>query len=189
MGMYTNIVHPVTGELFQIKTGDDNPHTYKVGSVIPWEPNPFYPGYHLDGVYEGIGGDTDDWKYVMVVIKNQTVTAVVDNGDVAKWEDHYTALIEQYGITSPDPSLWSEDAWERFREAEAKALAQHDAWETEAKDMGLTGYEYTAHLMGKLLKRKLDYNSIGKQIFSVEPLPEPKGILFTPLPTLEGEEE
>ena len=167
MGMYTNIIHPDTGEDFQIKTGSDYLDTYKVGSVIPWEPDPFYPGHHIDGVYEGIGGDHPDWKFVMVVIKNCTVIAVVNKADVEKWEDPYKALTDEYGIVPPDPSLWTEDAWEDFRAAEAKAKAEHDAWEREADERGLTGPQRTAFLMGQLLKRRLNYHSLGKQLFQV----------------------
>lgn len=173
MGMFTRIIHPVTGEEVQIKTGNDYLDTYMVGSVIPWEPDPGYPGHHIDGVYKGLGDEDErgHFRDYLVVIKNCTVVAVVDKADTEKWEDPYKALTEEYGIVPPDAALWPEDAWERFREAEARAKAEHDAWELEAAEKGYTDSERMAFLMGKLIGRRMDYNSIGRQVFSVEPIP------------------
>jgi len=169
MGMYTTIIHPLTGKPYQIKTGDDFCATYKVGSQIPWTPDRWRPGCHIDGVYEGLGPDTST---VLIVIKDATVMTVVDKADVVRWEDPYAALAQQYGITPPDASLWSEDAWERLREAEAKAKAEHDAWEKEAEALGYTGAQRVGFLMGKVLHRQMNYSSIGRQLFQIQPLPD-----------------
>jgi len=117
MGMFTSIRHPATGAEIQIKTGFDDCNWHSVGDKIHWSPQEGWPGCHIDGAYNGfMESDGDVW----VVIQDCTVLAVLDTKDIDNKDlDIETYLCGFYGIKAPDPTLWSDEAWERHREWKA----------------------------------------------------------------------
>lgn len=118
MGMFTQLSH--NGQLYQFKTGFDDLRIYRVGDTIPWEPDPRYPGQHIDGVYDTIGPDLEDGP--LVVICGRQITNVVQRlpGDTAE------QIAADYRIEPPPRELWSELAWaeKAAREAQAELAYQ-----------------------------------------------------------------
>ena len=120
MGMFTRIIHD--DHEYQIKIGWDDLLTYHVGDRIPWQPDPKYPGEHIDGVHDAWGDGCTVW----IVIKDCTVIAVepFDAGD-------RQTLASKHGITDPDPSLWTEEQWAAKKAREDAAKARYEAWKKE----------------------------------------------------------
>jgi len=117
MGRFTTVVH--AGENIQFKTGWDYCHTYKVGDNIDWKPDPSYPGEHIDGVYDACTLDDSYW----VIVKDCIIVAVEPfvGPDLLRLE-------QKYGITRPDPKLWTKAQWKASRARRAKADAEYKAW-------------------------------------------------------------
>jgi hypothetical protein len=165
MGMFTSIRHPEDGRELQIKTGSDDCEWYDVGDTVNWSVCQFIGGNGtlLDGAYPSYSDrGPDDW----VVIKDHKVHAVVPREE----EVHEGTLWKQFDLQSPDPSLWSEEAWEQARKIREKVKREAEEFR-----------QSIAHLppevqMGMLLvgpiKRRLNYTEIGRKMFLVEPLPE-----------------
>ena len=168
MGMYTKIRHPATGAEIQIKTGYDDCLWYSVGDKVYWTPREAWPGDHIDGAYSGFMDKSGD---VWVVIKDCTVLAVHDAEDLDNeaicMETHLCGL---YGIEPPDSTLWSDEAWERHRERQEAHKKRWEAIEKEADDKGLSGNARLAFMMIQPLLVRRDLASLGREVFTVEPL-------------------
>jgi hypothetical protein len=117
MGMFTTVIHD--GEELQFKHGWDDCCVYKVGDTIGWKPDPMYPGSHIDGVHHALGDDGARW----VIVKNCTIVAV----ELFMGNDE-ARLKVKYGITDPDPKLWTEEQWQAMRDREARYKAEYEAW-------------------------------------------------------------
>jgi len=174
MGCFTTICDPAQNLSVQIYTGDDVCGTFSVGDTIPWQPNPFYPGEHVDGVYEGLAGEGPKFEDYFVVIKDCKVLAVVPKGPPAEFDDLDPAYIlyKQYGIQPPDPSLWTAEQWEERQQREDKYKAE--AEEFRKSIAHLTGPERLMAVMTKPIRERLDWNSIGRQCFLVKEIKEDK---------------
>jgi hypothetical protein len=118
MGMFTSIDHPDDGRELQIKTGQDQCRRYKIGDTIPWTPNPYYPGEHIDGAHDSWGTKGQDcW----VIIKGCVVVAV----EPFTGNDDPKRLEEKYGITPPDPALWTPEQWAEVARRKADFEARY----------------------------------------------------------------
>lgn len=137
MGMFTSISHPDDGRELQIKTGNDQCDIYKVGDTIPWKPNPWFPGDHIDGAYPSYSDKgRDDW----VVVKDCIIVAVEPVADRSGGTDR-ARLEAQYKIALPDPNLWSPADWAAKAERMAAFEAEYDAFK---KERGLSDDEQAA---------------------------------------------
>jgi hypothetical protein len=120
MGMFSTVIHD--GKEFQFKTGCDDCVTYKVGDKIDWTPDAFWPGSHIDGVHSACHDiDKPDW---WVIVKGCVIVAVEPPADL----DDYKRLYEKYGITEPDPKLWTKAQWRAKAKREAKYKADYAAY-------------------------------------------------------------
>ena len=123
MGMFTTITHD--SKPYQIKTGADDCEMYGVGDEVDWRvyPDCAGKGKLLDGVYHGFCALKNDDSSCWVVIKERKVEAVVFDES----ENAYAAIVEKFGIVDPPKSLWTDEAWKRHREIEAKAREEFEA--------------------------------------------------------------
>jgi len=118
--MFSTVVYD--GKEFQFKTGYDDCDTFRVGETIAWTPDPFWPGSHIDGVHSACHDIRQpDW---WVIVKDCVIVAVEPPVDL----DDYKRLYEKYGITKPDPRLWTKEQWKAKRKREKKAKADYKAW-------------------------------------------------------------
>lgn len=103
MGMFTQLSH--NGSIYQFKTGFDDLRIYRVGDTIPWEPDPRYPGEHIDGVHAACDSNGDDRLWV--IIKDCRIASVckIHAGDNAE------TVADLCGLRPPPRELWSELAW------------------------------------------------------------------------------
>lgn len=132
MGMFSTVVHD--GKEFQFKTGYDDCFTYKVGDKIDWRPHPYRPGSHIDGVHSGCYDiDKPDW---WVIVKGCVIVAVEPPVDL----DDYKRLYEKYGITEPNPKLWTKAQWKAKAKREAAAEAEWQAWKKVHGDNPIAYY-------------------------------------------------
>jgi hypothetical protein len=176
MGSYTTIIARDLGEL-QIKCGYDVCQIYSFGQLVDQRIDPDRPneGYLLDGAYEawrtrGEGPGPHDF----VIIKDGRVHDTVSYNDILVRSgsvncNPYTFLEQHYGLMPPDPKLWSEAAWEAKRAREA-AWAQEQA-EFQASFGHLSPKEQMLKRVTWNFRRQLNYTSIGRKTFLVEPLP------------------
>jgi len=172
MGMYTSIAHPKDGRELQIKTGSDECQNYKVGDEIPWSPDPYWPGDHIDGAYRSYSDNGyDDW----VIIKNRIVQeVVVDEDDLS-----YSSLESEFNIQPPPRSLWSDEAWERYDKIKRethKEFEDHIKAIEKNKDRPVTTMEHLGAAMAFPLTRTLNFVSLADKILNVQPLTAPKGV-------------
>lgn len=182
MGTYTTIIHPDDGRELQIKCGFDECLTYRVGDDVGQYIFPDHPGkgYLLDDVYisySSLNVYGEDGEDDLVVIKGGRVVAVesleatrdeirakrpsfpdADWAEVYEEEPNYVNpydcrlyLRQEWDISDPPRSLWSEEAWEE--EERARSNRQ------------------LATALAGPLRRNLDYTSITRRAFLVEPVP------------------
>jgi hypothetical protein len=184
MGMFTSIIHPVDGRELQIKCGWDMCSTYRVGDNVGQYPSPQEPGggYLLDDVYHG-------WGDAFVVIKDGVVAAVVDeepvkaevraarpepsddeDPDFVGIDECISLLRARWGVQDPPRELWSEEAWAAKAEREEQWRKEREEYEQSIAH--LDGHARLAAVMGRMLKRRLDYSSIARSAIFVEPLPQ-----------------
>ncbi len=125
MGMFSTLLHE--GREYQFKTGfDDALGRYKLGDKIEWEPDPYWPGSHIDGVHDACTSIDGSIPDVWVVIRDCTIIAVEPRQYGA---DRDRAFLEaKYEIRDPDPKLWTEAQWKAKADREAKAEAEYQAW-------------------------------------------------------------
>lgn len=158
MGMFTSIVHE--GRDYQIKTGWDYCDFYEVGETIPWQPDENLPGYHIDDVYVGEGAT----NRALVAIVNQAVAEVflLTSDDHRILEELVVALKRKHGITEPDRSLWSDEAWEADAKRKEANEAKYQAWlaENGTGDEACDATAYHMHL------------TLGQKSFIEQILPE-----------------
>ena len=147
MGLYTTILHD--GLDLQIYHGWDACLTYQLGDTIAWEPDLHRPGEHIDGVCPAYGRD-EVTHYV--VIKDCVVTAIRPNAHDPDTE--IPALEREFGITTPDPALWTQAAWD------AKAAHKREFDEKYAKWAAVHGDNPALYWM----RRKLTERSFASQI-------------------------
>lgn len=146
MGMFSTLIHG--GREYQFKTGhDDSLGRYRVGDRIDWEPDPYRPGSHVDGVHEAldVGHGPDVW----VVVKDSTIVTIEHWG-----AGDYKTLEAKHGITEPDRSLWTEEQWAAKEAREAKAKADYEAW----KAKHVTGDD-TSDACSYFMRQKLQASS------------------------------
>lgn len=161
MGMFTTILHPEDQRELQIKTGQDECFTYKIGDTLPWTPNPWYPGDHIDGVYDACSRDDNDcW----VVIKDCKVVAVEPKA--ARSDFELQSLVRQhlehkYRITPPDPALWTKKQWDDQAARKAKAEAEFKA------AVKKHGGDVLAAAAGLFIAKKLKEKSFASRIMAV----------------------
>lgn len=103
MGMFTQLSH--NGGIYQFKTGWDDLVVYQAGDTIPWEPDPRYPGEHIDGVYPACDDTGKD--VLWVIIKGGQIFNVCPQQD----GDTQAKMRELYDIQPPPRELWSDLAW------------------------------------------------------------------------------
>jgi hypothetical protein len=179
MGMFTSIKHPLDNRELQIKGGGDSCATLSVGDEVDWSVWKNHPGHgdFLDGVYESYSDRGED---SFVIIKDHKIHAVVDRDEGA-----YVNLAAKYDLTEFERGWWPEKLWakkahdeavERAKEAKEDAdfyAGLLDKTEEEIKDAVARRQhmKFTQALMAPLMRR-LNYASLGRRIFTVEPLPE-----------------
>lgn len=166
MGSYTTIIHPSDGRELQIKTGGDVCDVYHLGDTVKWEV------YHdlggegtlLDGVYPSYSDlGEDDW----VVIKNHKIHSVASKNEKSLGE-----LLEEFEITSPDPSLWSVEAWIK----KDKITVDLEKWHASIKPLPPLEQLSAIYLRQAFLRRKM-YEAV-KDCFPVQPLPESSLLIY-----------
>ena len=156
--MFTTIIAPF-GKPCQIKTGWDNCDTYKIGDKIPWTPDPLYPGEHIDGIYLGFEKTDND---TVVVIKDCTVTAIFPRRWDRPTDIQIAMLKKEYGITPPDRSLWSEEAWAKKEAHDKEIKERREEW--DRKYAHYTPREKMAAAMGEYVKQKMSEPSMARRI-------------------------
>jgi len=140
MGMFSTVTH--NGREYQFKTGfDDDLGHYKLGDVIPWRPDPYWPGSHIDGVHDGCSGLDRSIPDVWVVVKGCKIIAVEPKVDPLT---DCIKLREYHCIGRPDPKLWTKEQWKAKRKREAESKAKYRAW---AKIHGDNPAAYYIHCM------------------------------------------
>lgn len=77
----------------------------------------------------------------------------------------------RYGIQDHPRGAWSEEAW-RAKE-ERDRLAEIEAEEFRKSVAHLSPIEQMGVAISGLLRPRMDYSGIARQIFKVEPLPNP----------------
>ena len=191
MGMFTEVRHPVDGRLLQIMGGGDACEVLSVGDPVGFHIDPEYPGVgdFLDGYY---GSYSDRGKDAYVIVKDHKIHAVVDLAD-AKDVDLYA----RFEITPFERSWWSESVWlardlDRASADLEEARARHDFLSSLE---GLSDAEIKerreAHKhnqliasVSRLIGTRLNYQSIGRKLFTVEPLPAGAPLIY-----MQNEEE
>jgi hypothetical protein len=155
--MFTSVLHPLTGDEIQIKSGWDDCEWYKLGDTVDWRIRPDRPleGKLLDGAYEG---ESTYWDYEQkkivwtghcwVVIKNHVIVAVeamemsppeLRDRDGMFRGGFYAqqAFIEKkHGVRPPSLDLWSMEAWAAY--ARREEMHRRQLWEWNAEDYGLS---------------------------------------------------
>lgn len=116
MGMFSTLIYE--GGDYQFKTGFDDCLTFELGDTIPWQPDPLWPGSHIDGVHEGYGCNEAVW----VVVKDQRIVGL------EPWEEDPRELRERYGIGEPDRGLWTEEQWQANADRERRAEEKYQEW-------------------------------------------------------------
>ncbi len=170
MGMFTTIITR-DGRHLQMKCGYDECSTYWAGQLVDSYICPDRPGegYMLDGVYEGFG----EHEYTdYIVIKGGQVLVeslklaqeAAENAGV----DVYGFLKQKYDVQDPDPSLWTEAAWEAKRAREAGYEAEKLAFQESIAHLS-PGEQRLQWFMRPLMRQR-DWASIGRKVFVVEPL-------------------
>lgn len=148
MGMFTSIMHE--GEELQIKTGYDQCEYYKLGDVIPWTPDPYWPGSDIDGIHESY---TLKGRGPWVIIQNSFVVAI------EPVEMLYEDLAAKYDIQPPARYLWTEEQWAAKAQREADAEARYQKWCKDTRSDPTTAWPiYYLHC-------KLNEKSFAYQIF------------------------
>lgn len=105
---------------------------YKLGDTVPWEPNFYEAGEHIDGVHEAEEENADvSGTTHWVIIKDKKIHDFVRCVDPLNCGVDRQTLLSRYGIQPPPRELWPPQAWEyqddlKHRRAKAKE-------ETEAR--------------------------------------------------------
>lgn len=164
MGMFTSVLHPKDGRELQIKSGFDDCDTYKLGDTVDWFVSSYpFSGKLFDGVYSSYSDlGPDDW----VIIKNHVVVAVEDK------ELDYDKLYEKYGIQEPPRDLWSAEALETYDKHQAELEARRVDFKKRCEGKSSREIMVMALVEGLRGFRRLDYTSVARKIFVVEPMPE-----------------
>jgi len=157
MGMFTEVVHPETGQNIQIKTGDDDLDVYRVGDPVKWFVSHDYVGSYclLDGVY-GEGREIGHGPYV--VIKDHHVLAVVDAEDAESVRD-------RFGVRDVDPyqpEFYTDMAWAKYLDRQALLLRETE--EFQASIAHLTIGEQLAEHLVRPLKTSINFQEVGRQL-------------------------
>ena len=160
MGMFTQLSH--NGGIYQFKTGWDDLVVYQVGDTIPWEPDPRYPGEHIDGVYPACDNTGKD--VLWVIIKDRQIFNVCPRQD----GDTENKMKELYDIRPPPRELWSDLAWAEKAARDAQRELAYQRY--VAEHPGATPLGYYTHC-------KLQERSFMQQI-----LPTTKESEYTPGP-------
>ena len=173
MGMFTSVRHPQDGHELQIKTGWDSCDWYDVGDEVKWSIDKQFPGSGtlLDGVYRS----HDDH---LIVIKDHIIKAVenppikhgsVDIDAISVKEEQ---LIEKYDIRPLPRELWSEELWDERERREIKYEREALEFRDEMERGNVTPKQQLAYWMTRPLRNQLNYTSIARKLFSVQPLPQ-----------------
>jgi hypothetical protein len=168
MGMFTTIIDPLTNKSYQIKSGNDDCETYKVGDKVKSWINPNWPesGKLFDDVYSGYGeNENSAW----IIIKDSIVSAIEPWDEERGWDD-YQVLRDKYQIQDLPRETWSEEVWKKHDELKAKFDAEYKEFEKTLE--GLSGPERLGAILARSIRRRLNYSSYARNIFIVEPLPK-----------------
>jgi hypothetical protein len=174
MGMFTTIVAP-NGKLCQIKTGWDNCDTYKVGDKISWEPDPRYPGEHIDGIHLGFGKSDND---TCAVIKDCVVTAVLPRRWDRPTDIQIAMLKKRYGIKPPDRALWPEEAWTEKEARDKEAKERQEEW--DRKHAHLSSSERMSAAMAEMILQKMNEPSLARKILPPKEQVSPIALFIVP---------
>lgn len=152
MGMYSEVIHPETGEILQVKFGDDNLKRYAVGDWVPRiidaRSCPMQGGF-LDGAYEGEAGRYPDTRHYGVVIKDSRIVAVVPRQQTEDGIQPFLEDIEKsFEIPPPDPAWWPTYCWQKLGESRRWRQMEIDDWKRKHGDKEMDGFNwYTRKLM------------------------------------------
>lgn len=148
MGSFSTL--KVGETLYQFKTGFDyDMGTYEVGDTIPWRPNKFLPGVHIDGVcdVDAVEGDPRN----AVVIKDCKIVDFIH----IPWERSYVIplVLQHYGIKVPDPNLWTMEQW--ARKAISDQWSKHRSYVEDAELFGLSDRDAAVKRSSRYIRRRL----------------------------------
>lgn len=121
MGYFTTLIYQDTP--YQFKTGhDDLMQTVRLGDKLEWEPDPYWPGSHPDGVHDAIC--VGDRPSLWVVVRHCRVVAV---GEIDEGTD-FAKLAIEYNVTDPPRNLWTEEQWAAAEARRVEANAKYEEW-------------------------------------------------------------
>lgn len=164
MGMFTTIIDLLDRE-YQIRTGEDDCNTYRVGQTVHWwvDRNIVGRSVLLDGVYPGEPTKAE-WPVTNIVIRNHVVLGVFPDKTIEELEI-------KYQIKPPPKSLWSARAWKELhnKRRHQKRLARRTTrWFHTMKRE-----EWIPAVMGRFTRRRLKEKSFLRQILAPEALNVP----------------
>lgn len=174
MGMFTSIIHPEDGRELQIKTGDDDLEQYKVGDTVNWYFNKERPGEGnlLDGVYHAISNIGEKYVYDWVLIKNHIIKEIIPCSD----DVSYIKLIKRYNIKAYDKKWWSQKQWRDKRKRDRQNTIEYNndmnKYLKEINYEKMSKEEKLGAMIAYPIRRMLNYTSVGRKLFKVEPLPK-----------------
>lgn len=163
MGMFTTIIHPVTGEDVQIKCGYDDLETYHVGDTVNWFIDKDWPKYGklLDDVYLGYNKAYDD---TWVIIKDHIVLAVSDR-NFNDEEETYENLKTRYNIQEVPDNEWSEEVWAKYVDLKNKSDEKYQKYLESISH--LSGNARLAAILTYPLRERLNYESVARKCFTI----------------------
>lgn len=172
MGVFTTVIHPVTGVELQFKCGYDNCDTYKVGDTVDWRIVPDRPmcGRLLDDVY--LAGGYGKTPYCWVIIRNHIVRGVIntemeDDGSIRDYACQYALMRKLYKVERSPESWWTDQVW-----AETAKKAERDKERmSDAVLYGMTTEQKATISMRELHRAMMRQDGYIRQLYPPEPIP------------------
>lgn len=190
--MFTSIIHPINGEEIQIRSGDDQLDTYKVGDKVKRyiNRNRYKSGCLFDGAYDGIFSkkeeNNENYYDCIVIIQNGVIKEVIDHyKSREEFGDFYNYYLSIYPTIIPK-QLYSSAAyseWKRINTHYRKKFRRERLKNRKLRKSFIIKYGkdkgnmmYAGHILTMPIKRALDLGSITRKFVQVEEWPAGKPI-------------
>jgi len=154
---------------------------YHVGDTFKdAAPNSWYPGVGIDDIYYGISMEGKHPDYIFhnwwVVVKDgiiQEIVLITPNDEYTVPPHIRAELLQKWWgekIPDPDPTLWTEEQWEkkRKRDLEYELQRKKDDEDFEKETVGMDDQQKFVYLMSRSIKETMYSSSLWRQILQVK---------------------
>jgi len=172
MGMFTEVLDPVTEEYVQFKTGKDEGERYTIGDLLTWE---IKDEDEQSDVFDGLGYKVEEraiYKDYFVVVVDKRIIAVVPSiTEDTRWEEEQ--LLRLFYNINPQFTWegfidevqlphWYNKLWEIIWPWSERNKQRRRYKDSDPKEL--------ARVFCEPIRQQINYESLSRRIFTVNPI-------------------